>query len=73
MERDCLISHGISKFLHESMMDRSDGSEILFQPETGYLDSSEKLEGQVLSTPYSLGLVLRELEAMHISVRLAAP
>jgi DNA-directed RNA polymerase II subunit RPB2 len=73
MERDCLISHGMSKFLNESMMERSDKSDILLQPETGYLDSTSELEGTKISTPYSLGLIIRELEAMHISVRLAAP
>ena len=73
MERDGLISHGVSKFLNESLMDRSDKSEVLFQPETGYLDSSSELQGNVLTTPYSLGLIIRELESMHISVKLAAP
>jgi DNA-directed RNA polymerase II subunit RPB2 len=73
MERDVLISHGLSKFLNESLMDRSDKSEVLFQPETGYLDSSADLQGTVLETPYSLGLIIRELESMHISVKLAAP
>jgi DNA-directed RNA polymerase II subunit RPB2 len=73
MERDCLLSHGVSKFLNESLMDRSDKSEVLFQPETGYLDSTADLQGTVLETPYSLGLIIRELEAMHISMKLAAP
>jgi DNA-directed RNA polymerase II subunit RPB2 len=73
MERDCLISHGVSKFLNESLMDRSDKSEVLFQPETGYLDSSADLQGTTLETPYSLGIIIRELESMHILVKLAAP
>jgi hypothetical protein len=60
-------------FLNESLMDRSDKSEVLFQRETGYLDSSADLQGSVLETPYSLGLIIRELESMHISVKLAAP
>ena len=73
MERDCLLSHGVSKFLNESLMERSDKSEVLFQPETGYLDSTADLQGTILETPYSLGLIIRELEAMHISMKLAAP
>jgi len=73
MERDGLVSHGVSRFLNESLMERSDKSEVLFQPETGYLDSTAELEGTVLSTPYALGLIIRELESMHISVKLAAP
>ena len=72
MERDGLISHGMSKFLNESLMERSDKSTTLFQPETGYIDSTADLEGKRIDTPYSMGLLLRELEAMHISVRLAS-
>jgi len=72
MERDGLISHGLSKFLNESLMERSDKSETLLQKETGYLDSTAELEGSVITTPYAITLLLRELEAMHISVRLAS-
>ena len=72
MERDCLISHGLSKFLNESLMERSDKSETLLQKETGYLDSTAELEGSVITTPYAISLLLRELESMHISVRLAS-
>jgi DNA-directed RNA polymerase II subunit RPB2 len=73
MERDCLLSHGVSRFLQESMMDRSDKHDILFQPETGYLDSTAEMEGEKISTPYTLGLLMREFEAMHVSMRLSAP
>jgi len=72
MERDCLLSHGTSKFLNESMMERSDKTEILFQPETGYLDSTADLQGKVIEAPYTLGLLVRELESMHISVKLTS-
>jgi DNA-directed RNA polymerase II subunit RPB2 len=72
MERDGLISHGMSKFLNESSMERSDKSTTLFQPETGYIDSTPDLQGRKIDAPYSMGLLLRELEAMHISVRLAS-
>ena len=72
MERDGLISHGLSKFLNESLMERSDKSETLLQKETGYLDSTAELEGSVITTPYAINLLLRELESMHISVRLAS-
>lgn len=73
MERDVLISHGASKFLNESMMERSDKSETLLQTETGYLDSSADQQGKKIEIPYAAGLFLRELESMHISVKLAAP
>jgi len=72
MERDCLISHGISKFLNESLMERSDKTEVLFQPESGLLDANPDLESVILTTPYSLGLTIHELESMHISTTLVS-
>jgi DNA-directed RNA polymerase II subunit RPB2 len=72
MERDCLITHGISKFLNESLMERSDKTELLFQPESGLLDSNPDLVSTTLTTPYALGLVIHELESMHISVNLVS-
>lgn len=72
MERDCLISHGTSKFLNESLMERSDKTELLYEPETGLLDSHGEKEITKLTTPYALGLTIHELEAMHISVKLAS-
>ena len=73
MERDVLVSHGISKFLNESLMERSDKTEVLFQPETGLLDANTQSQSSTLTVPYALSLVVHELEAMHISVKLAAP
>ena len=72
MERDCLISHGISKFLNESLMERSDKTEVLFQPESGLLDANPELESVILTTPYALGLTIHELESMHISTTLVS-
>ena len=72
MERDVLISHGISKFLNESLMERSDKTELLFQPESGLLDANPELVSTTLTTPYALGLTIHELESMHISVKLVS-
>lgn len=72
MERDGLISHGLSKFLNESLMERSDKAELLFQPESGLLDSNSELETSRVVMPYALGLIIHELESMHISVKLAS-
>ena len=70
MERDVLISHGISKFLNESLMERSDKADILFQPESGLLDANPDFETVTLQAPYVTGLLIHELESMHISVNL---
>jgi len=70
MERDCLISHGMSKFLNESLMERSDKTELLFNKDDGKLDARADTDNTILSAPYTLGLAVHELEAMHISVTL---
>lgn len=65
MERDGLVSHGMSKFLHESLMDRSDGVEVQFDRERGAIDVSP----DTLAMPYSMGLFLQELNCLHITPR----
>jgi DNA-directed RNA polymerase II subunit RPB2 len=72
MERDVLIAHGASKFLHESMMDRSDGATLLMEPESGLLDAKRDTETVKMEFPYSLGVLVKELEANHISVKLVS-
>jgi DNA-directed RNA polymerase II subunit RPB2 len=72
MERDGLLSHGISGFLTESMMKRSDGSEFLFQPETGHLDADGSGPTTTVSIPYSMKLFLQEIESSHIQVSLSS-
>jgi DNA-directed RNA polymerase II subunit RPB2 len=66
MERDGLIAHGMSKFLTESMMERSDKTTIQFDKEEGRLDTSRDM----LTLPYSMALFTQELEAMHIEPRI---
>jgi DNA-directed RNA polymerase beta subunit len=65
MERDALVSHGMSKFLTESMMERSDKTTVQFDREAGRIDTSRDL----LSLPYSMALFSQELESMHITAR----
>jgi len=65
MERDAMIGHGISKFLHESFMDRSDGAEIQINAE-GRLDTSKN----TIAMPYAMSLFVKELESSHIDVKL---
>ena len=70
MERDSLLSHGISNFIQESLMKRSDAYEFLFQPDTGLLDANVDLPVSTLQMPYSMGLLVHELESSHISMKL---
>ena len=69
MERDALISHGISKFLNESLMDRSDGSTNELNPETGLFDSRPNVNTVTVELPHAMSLLTQELETMHISVK----
>lgn len=70
MERDCLISHGLSKFWNESVMERSDKEPALFQPELGKFDANPNFPYIQMELPYATRLYLNELESMHISVNL---
>lgn len=62
MERDSLLAHGVSKFIEESFMKRSDAHEFLFDKERGVIDTSR----DTLEMPYAMGVFLQELECMHI-------
>jgi DNA-directed RNA polymerase II subunit RPB2 len=62
MERDGLVAHGMSKFMRESFMERSDGHTFLFDREAGRINTSR----DSIDIPYSMGLFAQELEAMHI-------
>lgn len=66
MERDGLISHGMSKFIEESFMKRSDGAEFVFDRETGRIDTSR----DTIAMPYSMALFTQELRAMHVEPRI---
>jgi len=66
LERDALLAHGMSKFLTESLMERSDKTDVLFDKERGVIDTSR----DTLSLPYAMALFTQELEAMHIQPRI---
>lgn len=72
MERDALIAHGAAAFIEESFMKRSDAHEVLFQPETGIIDTTvaPNQETVTLNMPYAMSLFLNELAAMHVSTKL---
>jgi DNA-directed RNA polymerase II subunit RPB2 len=66
MERDALVAHGMAKFTRESMMERSDAAVVQLDKETGQLDTSRDR----VEMPYCMELYTRELESMHITVRM---
>ena len=86
MERDCFISHGMSAFTKERLMDVSDpfttgvckgcGSLCVINEKDRLYEckscgSKSGLEHKTI--PYAVKLWLQELEAMHISPRLTSP
>jgi DNA-directed RNA polymerase II subunit RPB2 len=66
MERDALLAHGMSKFLTESLMERSDKTTVQVNKEDGRIGTSR----DTLDMPYSMALFTQELEAMHVTLRI---
>jgi len=81
MERDSVLSHGISLFMKESMMERSDkfsyavcrrcGVLAIYNPSKSIREckNCDKDELVVVETPYAFKLLIHELEAMGIQPR----
>ena len=71
MERDSILSHGVSSFLQESMMKRSDDYNVQINESTGLIDytndDSQKCRIQV---PYAFKMLLQELQSMCIYPRI---
>jgi len=66
MERDSLVTHGISKFIRESFMERSDKTTVQIDKETGRIDTSR----DTIEMPYAMSVFTQELESMHVVPRL---
>jgi len=81
MERDSLISHGISGFIQESMMERSDKyrwqvckkcgtiPQYSTKINSSYCPNCITNETNIIETPYCMKLLNQELEAMGIQMR----
>ena len=71
MERDSIISHGISSFLNESVMERSDSYKVQIDKKDGFISYDDKKEDKkMVNIPYSMKLLIQELESMSIATRL---
>ena len=66
MERDVLVAHGISRFIEESFMKRSDGHTFQFDKEEGRIATSRDM----IDMPYSMGLFSQELSSMHVELKI---
>jgi DNA-directed RNA polymerase II subunit RPB2 len=82
METNAILGHGISSFLKESMMERSDKFNYSIENENGTIaintrnnilstfKDSDNLDFSNIETPYSLKLLLQEIEAFSIKTSL---
>ena len=71
MERDSIISHGISEFLNESIMERSDKFKVQIDTTSGMINYDDKKETKVnVEIPYCMKLLIQELEMMGVATRL---
>lgn len=83
MERDCILSHGASQFLKETLQDRSDNYRMYTCVECGLVCSVNKeaninyckncdnnIKFSEVRIPYAMKLFIQELETMSICPRL---
>ena len=71
MERDSILAHGISGFLNECMMEKSDKYTVKINEKTGLIPNDEEGEDIVsINIPYSMKMLVQELQSMSIAPRL---
>ena len=71
MERDSILSHGISSFLNESVMERSDKYKFQIDKKTGMVSNDDHDENKkTVQMPHAMKLLIQELESMSVGARL---
>jgi len=70
MERDSIISHGISSFLNESMMERSDKYTCPIDETTGLISNDPNENTVNINIPYAAKMLFQEIQTMSIAPRL---
>ena len=77
MEKDCMISHGVSRFLTERLFDMSDKFSVPLCSDCGSMphqtESCNMCGGNNIRTvflPYACKLLFQELNAMSIKIRM---
>lgn len=85
MERDCILSHGASMFLKETLQDRSDNYQMFICDQCGLVSAVNKLRKIAyckncdnktkfaeVRIPYAMKLFIQELECMSVAPRLVS-
>ena len=70
MERDSVLSHGISSFLRESLMERSDKYSVQIDENSGLINYKNDSIKHNVQMPYAMKLLLQELQTMCINPRI---
>lgn len=71
MERDSILSHGISSFLNESVMERSDKYKVQIDNKNGMITYDENMESKrTVKLPHAMKLLIQELECMSVGARM---
>lgn len=70
METNCLLGHGISSFIKESFIERSDKYEVYVDQTTGDIGAEKSRYNPRLLTPYAFKLLMQEIQSMSIMPRI---
>ena len=70
MERDSIISHGISSFLNESVTKRSDSYSVTINENDGLITNELNENSVKVNIPYAMKMLLQEVQTMSIGPRL---
>lgn len=75
METNAILGHGISSFIKESMMERSDKDSLQIQKNTGddleYTNDIDatQVNSTTLQIPYSMKLLRQEVQSMGLNMK----
>ena len=69
MERDSILAHGISEFMRESVMERSDKYTNTINCTDGLISDAKDSHATRVQMPYTFKLLMQELQTMSIGLR----
>jgi DNA-directed RNA polymerase II subunit RPB2 len=71
MEKDSLLSHGMTRFLKESLIERSDKFEVQIDTETGFIKNLNEIENtRSIEAPFAFKQLMHELTGMGVRMHL---
>jgi DNA-directed RNA polymerase beta subunit len=70
MERDVLLSHGISQFAKETYFERADGYKTFMDTDTGNIVPPNHMGAKCVKFPYAFKLLQQEATTMGVKMKL---